>query len=349
VKRGNPDSPVILPDFCQPTAVLMLVLLGLLLSLLLTLAGAPTFDGFWITLGLTAMMVECVVLASSLLLCSGRKWLMRLSAPVAVGAIFGVIQIITVAFSLLALTLFPALLASSSDVEAWGWVVRNLMISLIASLVFVRYLALYRQWQLQVRSEANARLDALQARIRPHFLFNSLNTVASLIRTRPAEAEESLLDLSDLLRTGLRPGASHALADELELVRGYLRIESQRLGDRLQVDWRIADDLPLDQQIPALLIQPLVENALVHGIARRPGGGTLRIEAGALGRGRMRIRIENPMADPDDRRLDEDGNRMALVNISQRLELAYGDRARLATRVENGQFIAETTLPIEGR
>ncbi len=349
MKTSVENSPVVLPDFCQPTAVLMLVLLALMLALLLTLAAAPTFDRFWVTLGLTSLMVECVVLASSLLLCTGRKWLMRLPATASVGAIFIVIQAITVVFSGVAVNLFPALLYTHDSIEAWGWIGRNLMISLIASLVFVRYLSLYRQWRLQVRSEAHARLDALQARIRPHFLFNSLNTVASLIRTRPVEAEESLLDLSDLLRIGLQPGTTHALADELELVRGYLRIESQRLGDRLRVDWRIADDLPLDQEMPALLIQPLVENAIVHGISRRPAGGTLVIEASRIGRGRLRIRIDNPVAAPEDRRVDEDGNRMALGNIVQRLELAYGERARLATRIEEDQFIADMTLPIEGR
>jgi len=325
-----------------------LVLLGLLLALLLTLSGARAFEEFWISLGLTAMMVECVVIASSLLLCTARKWLMRLPAAVSIGAIFGVIQVITVAFSILAISLFPALLFGLSDGGAWGWVARNLMISLIASLVFVRYLALYRQWRIQVRAEANARLDALQARIRPHFLFNSLNTVASLIRTRPADAEESLLDLSDLLRTGLRPGASHALADELELVRGYLRIESQRLGDRLRVDWRIADDLPLDQQIPALLLQPLVENAIVHGIAGLPEGGRLRIVARAVDGGRWCLRVENPW--PGDREMPaasgtNGGNQMALDNIRQRLELAYGDRASLKIDRTADLFSAEIRVP----
>jgi len=328
---------------------MLLVLLALMLAMLLALASTPGFEGFWITLGLTALMVECVVLGSSLLLCLGRHWLMRLPALAALGGVFVIIQGITLAFSVLALVLFPALLMQPGDVHAWAWVGRNLLISLIASLVFVRYLALYRQWQIQVRSEAHARLDALQARIRPHFLFNSLNTIANLIRVRPGDAEQALLDLSDLLRTGLRPETSHALADELELVRGYLRIESQRLGERLRVDWRIADDLPLGQQLPALLIQPLVENAVVHGIAPCLGGGTLTIEAGRAGRDRWRIRIENPVGVAPERAGDSKGNRIALDNIAQRLDLAFGERARLATRVDAERFVAELLLPLDDR
>lgn len=348
MNRDSKQAPIALPDFCQPTAVLLTVLLALMLALLLTLAASPGLENFWVALGPTALMVECIVLASSLLLCIGRNRLARIRPVFALVIVFCVIQLLTIGCSLIALELFPALLVRGGAPEPVGWIARNVLISLIASLVFVRYLALYRQWRLQVRAEANARLDALQARIRPHFLFNSLNTIANLIPGRPRDAEESLLDLSDLLRTGLEPGGSHALSDELELVRGYLRIESQRLGDRLAIDWRIADDLPLSAEVPALLLQPLVENAVIHGIARRPEGGTLTIEARRAGRARWRLVIENPLPDSDSESEQPPGHRMALDNIAQRLELAFGDRARLTTRTANRHFIAEVVLPIRG-
>ncbi|MGK7295680.1 MAG: sensor histidine kinase, partial [Candidatus Wenzhouxiangella sp. M2_3B_020] len=339
------------PDFCQPRAVFALVLLGVLLALLLALAGGPGFEGFWIALGLNSLMIESVVLASCLLLCTARPWLARLTPVAAFATIFVVIQALVAAFSVLAVPLFLA----PADPGASGvdWLLRNLLISLIASLVFIRYLVLYRQWQLQVRAEAGARLDALQARIRPHFLFNSLNTIANLIRTRPDEAEQSVLDLSDLLRTGLRTGASHTLGEELELIRGYLRIESQRLRERLRIDWEIDDSLPLDVPIPALLIQPLVENAVVHGIAHLPEGGTLTIRADATERGRWRVRVENPLpldAQSGTESNDAEtttGNRMALANIEKRLELAYGERARLTTREADSTFRAVIRAPIQ--
>ncbi|MEX0915337.1 MAG: histidine kinase, partial [Wenzhouxiangellaceae bacterium] len=261
--------------------------------------------------------------------------------------IFIVIQILVVGFSWLAIRFFLSpggLEAGRAEDE---WLLRNLLISLIASLIFVRYLVLHRQWQVQVRAEAGARLEALQARIRPHFLFNTLNTIASLVRTRPDEAEQAVLDLADLLRTGLRTDAEHTLAEELELVRGYLRIESQRLGERLRIDWQIDDSLPLDQTMPALLIQPLVENAVVHGIARLPDGGQLQIAAGSAGTGSWFVRVTNPWPGSDDDEMagGADGNRMALGNIRQRLELAWGERARLQTGATDGQFTAEIRVP----
>jgi len=345
-----PDTSVDLPDFCQPRAVFLLVLLGLLLALLLALAAHADFSGFWNALGLHALMVESVVLAACLLLCASRKLLSGMPAAAAFATIFVVIQLLTVGFSLFAVRFLVAPGALDAGFDAGHWMLRNLLISLIASLVFVRYLILYRQWQVQVRAEADARLDALQARIRPHFLFNTLNTIASLVRTRPDEAEQAVLDLADLLRTGLRRDAEHTLTEELDLVRGYLRIESQRLGERLRIDWQVEDSLPLEQSVPALLLQPLVENAIVHGIAGLPEGGCLRIVARAVDGGRWCLRVENPW--PGDSEMPAAsgttrGHQMALDNIRQRLELAYGDRASLKIDRTADLFSAEIRIPAD--
>ncbi|TQE94462.1 MAG: sensor histidine kinase, partial [Spiribacter salinus] len=191
MKSDTPRSPVDLPDFCQPRAVFLLVLLGLLLAFLLALAAHQGFSGFWNALGLTALMVESIVLASCLLLCACRSFLIRLPATAAFATIFLVIQVLVVGFSWLAARYFLPYGSLDPGLGHGQWILRNLLISLIASLVFVRYLILHRQWQTQVRAEAGARLEALQARIRPHFLFNTLNTIASLVGTRPDEAEQS--------------------------------------------------------------------------------------------------------------------------------------------------------------
>ena len=328
----------------------LLVLLGLLLALLLALAGPADLSDFWNAFGLTSLMVESIVLASCLLLCACRGVLARLPAAAAFATIFLVIQLIVIGFSWLAARYFLPYGGLDSELGSGGWILRNLLISLIASLVFVRYLILHRQWQMQVRAEAGARLEALQARIRPHFLFNTLNTIASLVRTRPDDAEQAVLDLADLLRTGLRTNATHTLGEELELVRGYLRIESQRLGDRLRIDWRVADSLPIDQNIPALLVQPLVENAVVHGIARLPEGGHLEITAGSRGKGAWFVRVENPWPGPEEKSAPSAGgrgNRMALDNIRQRLELAYGDQASLKIDSTVDHFSAEIRVPAD--
>lgn len=322
----------------------LLVLLGLLLALLLTLAARPGFSDFWNSFGLSALMVESIILASCLLLCASRGVLARLHASAAIAVIFLVIQLLVLAFSWTAADYFIP--DARLDPDRGQWILHNLLISLIASLVFVRYLILHRRWQIQVRAETEARLEALQARIRPHFLFNTLNTIASLVRTRPDDAEQAVLDLADLLRTGLRTNAEHTLAEELELVRGYLRIESQRLGGRLRIDWQVGDSLPLDQTVPALLVQPLVENAVVHGISRLPEGGRLEITAGARGKDAWFVRVENPWPGPGaDQAGGVDGNRMALSNIRQRLALAYGELASLETRSTADRFTAELRAP----
>ncbi|MDX1626571.1 MAG: histidine kinase [Wenzhouxiangellaceae bacterium] len=335
-----------LPDFCQPQAVLLLTLLGLLLATLLTLADHPGFAGFWISLGLSALLIEAVILTACLLLCSGRRALLRLPAWAAYATIFAVIQAIVALYTWIGMAQAPALVAPELGLGAVDLIIRNVLISSIASLVFLRYLILHRQWQRQVTAESSARLAALQARIRPHFLFNALNAIAGLVRTRPEEAEDAIVDLSELLRTGLREDPRHTLAEEIELVRGYLRIEQLRLGDRLHVAWELADDLPTEQPIPALLLQPLVENAVLHGAASSPDGGSVSIHGERHRRGAWSITVDNAVAPQHKRQAA--GNRIALDNVRKRLALAYGDRARCVVERGVERFRVRLVIPEEG-
>jgi len=315
-------------------------MLGLLLALMLALAGAG-FEEFWPRLGLTAVFIESIVLAATFVLCAARHPLSRLSPAMGYIVIFAVIQALVVVATLCGLALLPV------HESAYGeLLLRNGLIGSIAALVLLRFLSLHRQWQRQVRAEASARLAALQARIRPHFLFNALNTIASLVRSRPEQAEGAVLDLSDLLRTALAEDARHTLAEELDLVRGYLRIEALRLGDRLAIDWKIEDKAPTDARIPALLIQPLVENAIVHGIARLADGGRLAVTADRDGRHRWRVAIENPLP-PSGEGEARGGHRIALDNVRKRMELAFGEEGRC--RVEHGRtrFRIELTGPVD--
>lgn len=340
------------PDFCAPGALLLLVLLGLAFTLVLTLAGLHDLDRFWLQLGLNGLFVLWTILTAAAVLCALRPWMARKGPRTMSWMTFILIQLVVLAYSLL-VVLVPEgfggqmLLAASDPLV---FLVRNLGISILASFVLVRYLALQQRWKNQVAAESRARLQSLQARIRPHFLFNALNTIASLIRSQPDKAEEATLDLADLLRSGLRGEVRHTLAVELELVRGYLRLENLRLDDRLQVEWDLDTDLPGQQRIPALLLQPLVENAVVHGIARLPDGGRLVIAGQRAGK-HLRFRVENPVpeGDPADTESPRPagGNRMALDNIRQRLELAYADHARLDTEHRDGKFRVELRLPVE--
>ncbi|MGY6631327.1 MAG: sensor histidine kinase [Wenzhouxiangella sp.] len=208
--------------------------------------------------------------------------------------------------------------------------------------LLVFYVAVQQQWRQRQAAESERRLDALQARIAPHFLFNTLNTLTELVHERPDEAEQAMLDMADLLRTALRGASSHTLADELELVRGYLRIEALRLGDRLRVDWSLPEDLPGQMALPALVLQPLVENAIVHGVARCAEPGPLRISAERRRFGRWQFVVENPL--PETAEPAAEGS-LALDNIRQRLALAYDDEADLRLRSDQHNFRAELIVP----
>jgi sensor histidine kinase YesM len=148
-------------------------------------------------------------------------------------------------------------------------------------------------WHAEQKATQSARIEALHARIRPHFLFNSMNTIASLISYAPLEAEKAVEDLAALFRASLsQSDALVSWQQELDICRAYLRIEQQRLGRRLQVDWQL-DNLPDNCQLPPLSVQPLIENGIYHGIENTLAGGTLLIRA-QVNNGMLHIDVENP-------------------------------------------------------
>ena len=190
-------------------------------------------------------------------------------------------------------------------------------------------------------AQTEARLAALNARIRPHFLFNSLNAVLSLIRARPQQAEEALESLSDLFRAAMRdPAELVSLADEIALGRQYLELEKLRLGERLAVDWQIGP-ISMDLPIPPLMLQPLLENAVYHGIEPAPAGGVVRIVIGQRG-DELVIAIANPTAGQLPHAA---GNQMAVANIRERLALYYDLEARLEIEAGADHYEVRIILP----
>ncbi len=219
---------------------------------------------------------------------------------------------------------------------------RTAGISVIVGGLLLRYFYVSRQWRNNVQSQARARIDALQARIRPHFLFNSMNTIASLTRSDPELAEEAVQDLSDLFRATLAESNDRIpIKQELEVARIYQRIEALRLGDRLKVSWQI-DELPLRALVPGLCLQPLLENAIYHGIEMLPDGGEIQVIGRKLGN-RVSLEVRNPLtpgAQPKP-----GGNRIALENIRQRMELAYSEKAGLTIDQGPDYFSVKLEFP----
>lgn len=188
---------------------------------------------------------------------------------------------------------------------------------------------------------AEARLQALQARIRPHFLFNSLNAVLSLIRSQPQRAETALEDMAELFRVLMADNRDLVpLSQEVALCQQYLNIEKLRLDERLQCDWQHAAILP-DVMIPPLILQPLLENAVYHGIEPQSHGGVITIEIDSSGK-RLLLRISNPLPPTPDK---SGGNKMALKNIRERLRLHYDLEAQLVQYQADQRYVVEITLP----
>jgi two-component system sensor histidine kinase AlgZ len=338
-----------LPDFCAQRMVLGVVLISELLALVLALAR-PEGLSFLQDLARMSLFLQWLGLTGAALLCYSRRWLAGLSVQAAVIAVFCLLIANTAVLSEIAFrvgvslgaggvgeTLFPE--------TRWSFLLRNVGICVIVTALLLRYFFVADQWQRHVRAEARSRIHALQARIRPHFLFNSMNTIASLTRTSPKLAEEAVEDLADLFRATLKDSDKPLrLKEELELSRMYQRIEALRLGSRLRVDWDVAA-LPMRAIVPSLTIQPLLENAIGHGIEPLDGGGTVAICGHVEGQDLV-ISVANPVAE-NGRKTAREGNRLALENIRQRLWLAYGDRGRLEILEEPGRYVVTLRFPYE--
>ena len=218
---------------------------------------------------------------------------------------------------------------------------RACLLAAIVTAIVLYYF--YLQQRAYSPAIAEARLQALQARIRPHFLFNSINAALSLIRTQPKRAEAALEDMADLFRVLMAENRDLVpLEKEIALCRQYLSIESLRLGDRLVIDWQI-DDIPAEALIPPLILQPLLENAVYHGIEPMPEGGEI-VVAITTKHKELHIIISNPYVPENDHHT---GNKMALKNISERLKLHFDLEASLKNEFKNNRYTVHIRLPYE--
>jgi len=230
----------------------------------------------------------------------------------------------------------------------WRFTVGSGSTVMLITALALRYFYVSDRWAAQLQAIARAEADALQARIRPHFLFNSMNLIASLLRRDPRVAEQAVLDLSDLFRAALGAGEGQSsLRAECELAERYLSIESLRLGERLQVQWQRDEPLPWSLAMPRLVLQPLVENAVLHGISRLPQGGTVSI-ALSCADDTLRIGIVNPAPPPSAQPGPVvPGAGHAQASIAHRLGFRFGPRAKMTARWSEGYYACEIALPLK--
>ena len=335
-------AKLFLPDFCDVRILFSMVILAELLAFTLTLGNPATHDqaGWWNQLSLVSLFIQWVVLSSALILCISRRWLNMLTNRQAATLAYALLLVVTALASEAAYRIVHAE-SGSTHLE---FILRNLIVSAIISALTLRYFYVQYRMKQTIQAESRARLQALQARIRPHFLFNSMNTIASLTRTQPALAEEVVEDLAELFRMTLADTREQiTLKEELDLCQRYLHIEKLRLGDRLNVTWNmqnITDETPL----PALIIQPLLENAIYHGIEPLPEGGTVYI-IGWQDDDIINITVNNPMPLqlPTNHRA---GHGIALENIRERLAVHYGKKGELLLERSDTEYQVRLTFPV---
>jgi two-component system sensor histidine kinase AlgZ len=336
-----------MPDFGSFGIALRIVLLAELIAIIITLGRNPAFnDGAWQEF----KMLSAFALLASFCLVIVLKItspLIRRMSPF-LGSALAFVLLLTataVATEIMIFILFDLGLIT----ERWPpWreslLLRSLIIAAIIGIPGLRYLFLRHRAESEAQAQQEAKLQALQSRIRPHFLFNSLNSVASLTRSDPERAESVLQDLADLFRVLLADARKLVpISAEREISRQYLEIEKMRLGDRLRVKWHV-NNVPRYAMIPALTLQPLLENAIYHGIEPRFAGGTVRVELWSEG-DTLNVLISNPLPDVPANSPSQ-GNRIAQDNIRQRLLTQFGERATMQAFEQGGQYHVKLAMPI---
>lgn len=338
-RSPNGDTTAPLEALWHPRVLLWVLLAGEGLALVVALAPGRG-DGRWTYFALASLFAQWVSLLSLGTMYLARASLARLRPQQVAWVALGVVVVHTL-----------AVVAGARIVlgGAWGgagleWSTVSLQVAGIAATVGLLGLAAFRNhWHARraaVRLK-QAELEALQARIRPHFLFNTLNTATALVHGRPDQAEQLLLDLADLFRAALAGPREISLADELSLARRYLEIEALRCGERLRVHWDLPEDIP-DLKVPALSIQPLVENAVRHGVERSQRGGRIEI-ALTVTATHVIVRIRNPLFLSDQER--PVSHHVGLTAAQARIEAMTGGRGSVETGRQGEHYVATVRLP----
>lgn len=331
---------------------LTVVLLAELVAIMLAVARHTDSESFWIELARISLLLIWIAMASTACMCSMRP---RLAGLGTVGltagsfaVVLGVTAFVTECTWWIGHVTLDATLTGAQQFfprDHRSFVLGSLAVGGIVCALLLRYFYVSHQWRLNLERQARTRVAVLQARMRPHFLFNSMNTIAALTRSDPELAEQAVEDVAELMRASLADTGQHIpLSRELETARVYARVEAQRLRERLHIDWQL-DGVPLDVPIPALTLQPLLENAIYHGVERLTDGGTVTIQGQVTGNA-LRLTICNPVPEAAGRQTVHRGNRMALANIRERLSLISQGRARLDTGLRDNIFTATLWLPL---
>lgn len=321
--------------------VIRATVLAQAVAILLALAPGA-IEERWFRFGLITLFVQWVALLSLMTLSQIQKRLPKLSRRRLSLFALSILLTWTFLISVMAYNLLTER-GWNTPVNINTFIINNLLIAMTVGFIGLQFYLMHLERNQRIASQSRAELDALQARIRPHFLFNSLNTAAELAQHNPHEAEQAIINLSELFRAALKAGQDSDLATEIKLVDAYLSLEQWRLGNRLNINRQFPKIIPF-VKLPSLTIQPLIENAIRHGIEKISGTSTLMINIAATNK-HVTIIIENPVIELKNLKDNDTGNGIAIDNIRQRLALIYDDHARLITSTIDNTFRVKLVIP----
>ena len=345
IKNNTVQNSLFLPDFCSLSMVFAVVIIGELLAFILTLAPLRMDQQLWSDLALISLFIQWNGLMCSSVLCLLRPFFKNYSNQfVALSSYLAVLLMITfiseLTFYIMQTYYITDIISSASH---WEFLLHNLLIGGIISALALHYFYVQYQWRIKIEAESRTKLQLLQARIRPHFLFNSMNTIASLTRTRPEVAERITEDLAELFRMLFREERELITwSRELTLSEHYIDIEKQRLDERLSIQWQVAA-IPDDAMVPALILQPLLENAIFHGIEPEINGGSI-VVTGEFDKNQLKITVQNTNS---KNLVHRQGNKMAQENIRERLNAHFKGRASMSCHEENDIYFVVLTMPYQ--
>lgn len=344
----EPSTKAFPPNLGSAAFGFRILLVAQCLAIVLAVARNDSFDqAAWNDLVLMTTFAQLVAIGSIVALKLVSRPMQHMGALT--GGVFAFLLLTAVAVAVSEGIIF-AMYHLNVSTERWPpWhgtmVVRVVVINAIISVLALRYAFVYHRAQVKSEIQQQDRLQALQSRIRPHFLFNSMNSVASLIRSDPEQAERALQDLADVFRVLLADARKMVpITAESELARQYLDIEKLRLGDRLQVKWS-ASNVPRNALIPSLTLQPLLENAVYHGIEPSFAGGIVDIRMWSDS-GNLSVLITNPIPEITNQAQHRKGNRIAMNNVRERLDRHFHGRAELKNYEKLGSYHVMITMPV---
>ncbi len=339
-----------LPDFGSLGVAIRIIFLAELMAIIITVSRNSVFnEQAWADFNLLSAFALTISFCSIVVLKLASPLLRRMS--VAAGSLVVFLLLLAVAMVGTEFIIFALFDIGLIDQRWPEWrsslVIRSLIIVGLISIPALRYMFLAHRIQADEKIKQDAKMQALQSRIRPHFLFNSLNSVASLTRRDPEKAEAVLHDIADLFRVLLADARKLVpISAEREISRQYLEVEKIRLGDRLKVKWNVSN-VPRSALIPALILQPLLENAIYHGIEPRFAGGKITIDMWTEGN-ILNVLISNPLPENPGKSHSK-GNKIALDNIRQRLDTQFGNVASLKSFQEGNNYHVKLKMPIVER